>query len=96
MFGAIYSLFHGGQTPIFLVTGCAYGNKKNRNFQLPRISWFEELVDVGRFIGLLLETVRNRYPFQPLRLIVHICMYIFGMYPENVRIKEDILFIACS
>lgn len=87
MFDAIYSLFRGAQTPMQYLPGdwMHQGNKKNLNFQSLLEEQSLSTRDVGRFIGLLLETVRNRYPFQPLRLILYIYIYI-RVYPENLRI----------
>lgn len=64
---------------IFLVTGCAKEIRKISISSLESLLEEQSLStrDVGRFIGLLLETVRNRYPFQPLRLIVHVYIYIY-------------------
>lgn len=69
---------------IFLVTGCAKEIRKISISSLESLLEEQSLStrDVGRFIGLLLETVRNRYP---LRLILYIYIYI-RVYPENLRI----------
>lgn len=61
MFDAIYPVFRGEQTPIFLVTGCAMEIRKIA-ISSSNLCWRSlSTRDVGRFIGLLLETVRNRF-----------------------------------
>lgn len=81
---------------IFLVTGCAKEIRKISISSLESLLEEQSLStrDVGRFIGLLLETVRNRYSFQPLRLILYIYIYMSISRKPSHRIKENILFIA--